>query len=63
MSKYLSMTPEERFEKFKFLLRYGEIISDNEIGDIRVRVILYNKKKYRHVMKAGQCINVTQMPI
>ena len=63
MSKYWSMTPEERFEKFKFLLRYGEIISDNEIGDIRVRVIIYNKKKYRHVMKAGQCINVTQMPI
>ena len=63
MSKYWSMTSEERFEKFKFLLRYGEIISDNEIGDMRVRVIIYNNKKYRHVMKAGQCINVTQIPI
>ena len=63
MSKYCNMKPEERFEKFKFLLRYGEIISDNEIGDMRVRVIIYNKKKYRHVMNAGQCINVTQIPI
>ena len=34
MSKYWDMTSEERFEKFKFLLRYGEIISDNEIGDM-----------------------------
>lgn len=63
MSKYWDMTSEERFENFKFLLRYGEIISDNEIGDMRVRVIIYNKKKYRHVMKAGQCINVAQIPI
>lgn len=44
MSNYWNMAPVERFEKFKFLLRYGEIISDNEIGDIRVRVIIYNKK-------------------
>ena len=50
MSKYWNMTPEERFEKFKFLLRYGEIISDNEIGDIRVRVILYYNKKDRPVI-------------
>lgn len=63
MSKYWNMTPEERFEKFKFLLRYGEIIIDNEIGDIRVRVIIYNNKKYIHLMKGGQCINVTQIPI
>lgn len=63
MSKFWNMTPEERYEKFKFLLIYGEIISDFEIGDLRVRIISYNKKKYRHMMKSGKCIHVVQMDI
>ena len=63
MSKFWNMTPEERYKKFKFLLRYGEIISDIKIDDLHIRIISYNKKKYRHIMKYGKCLHVNEMII
>lgn len=61
MSKYWYMTDDERTEHFKYLLRYGKIIRDNEVGNWRVRIIEYNHKKYRHIMENGKCIHVTEI--
>lgn len=46
------------YERYKFLLRYGKIIHDNEIGNIRVRQIEYGKNVYVHIMKNGECVSV-----
>lgn len=54
MSKYWYMTDEERTENFKYLLIFGEIIRSYEIGEIRVKIISYNKKKYRLMIKNGK---------
>lgn len=51
-----------RYKKYKFLLQYGKIISDNEINNLRVRVIEYEEKRYVHLMKNGECISVRVLP-
>lgn len=54
----IMMTNQERYDRYKFLLRYGTILADTEIDDLRVRRILYNKKEYIHIMKNGECVSV-----
>lgn len=54
----IMMTNQERYDRYKFLLRYGTILADTEIYDLRVRRILYNKKEYIHIMKNGECVSV-----
>lgn len=61
MSKYWYMTDEERTENFKYLLIFGKIMGSYEIGEIRVKIISYNKKKYRLMIKNGKIIHVTEM--
>lgn len=57
------MTNQERYDRYKFLLRYGTILADTEIDDLRVRRILYNKKEYIHIMKNGECVSVRRKTI
>ena len=61
MSKYWYMTDDERTEHFMYLIRYGEIIRDYKVGNCRIRIITYNHKKYRHMMKNGKVIHVTEL--
>ena len=55
------MTDEERTEKFKYLLIFGKIIRSYEIGEIRVKIISYNKKKYRLMIKNGKIRHVREL--
>lgn len=55
------MTDDERTEHFKYLIRYGKIIIDCEVGNCHIRIIAYNNKKYRHMMKNGKCIHLTEI--
>ena len=50
-------------EKSKFLIRYGDILSDIEFGELRLRIIMYGNIKFRHIMKAGKCIDITSMSL